>query len=430
MYKKTIPLPYLRNSFVWLLCLLPVAHRASGATVVRTFSRSIARTNSSIEVTATVTTGSAGLRGFSYTDQVPSGLSVTPIRVSINGVAVSNFVFERGQSSDVYAGCTPCRFILERPTSFAQANPVPGAGTVRFVYSINSPNVGVFRLRHFSWSALSADTAEPVFDFSSNSAQASIAFVGSTSTLPTGAFWTLFWQHSNGSLSRWNMVGTTMVGHSPLNPVNLGSQWLARAGTDLNNDGEPDMIFQHSDGRLFAWTMDNLNRVSAMYLNPAQARGWKLMAATDVNGNAQEDLFFQHTNNTLAVWTMSGNTAVQSSFLNPSSAGAGWRLAGTGNFLNGSDRQLLFQHKDGWLAVWAMNGTNRVRASFLNPSKVDPKWKVAATVDLTGDGRHEILFRHDNGQLAYWRMAGTNRVSGGGFTPGSVDPAWRIVGAK
>jgi len=402
------------------------------STTTRTFSRDLSRTNSPIIVTVTFTNADAGsYRGFYYTEQLPSGLSVTPLAVSLNGTPISNYTFETGLSGDVYPGCTPQRWILETPPAFAESNPVTLSGQVQITYSINSSSAGLFRLQQFSWTALDADTNTAAFGTSAITDQHTVAFLATTNPVPTGAIWTLWWQQANGSLARWSMVGDSLMDSSYLHAPNPGSFWSVRANSDLNGDGEEDLLFQSADGQLAAWTLDDTSLVAATYLNPPQApSSWNLMVASDINGDGQKDLFFENAAGNLQVWLMSGTNRTQTVALNPPSVGPDWRLAGAGNFLGSAQPQLLWQSHDGWLALWSMNGTNLVRATYLNPPRVDPSWKVCGTVDLNGDGGTEILWRGDSGGLAYWVMNGTNLVRAAMFNPTVVDPAWRIVGSR
>jgi hypothetical protein len=421
----------LSITIVWVVLAWAVTCSGAG-TMVRAFSRDISRTNSPIIITAQFSSSDTGsLRGFCYADELPSGLAVTPLSVSINGANVADFSFETGQPGDVAPGCVPCRWVLETPPGLTEANPIPLPGSVQIIYAINSLTGGSFDLAQFSWAAMTAGSNAAVFGASGVSDRHTVLFDASTNALPYGALWTLWWQHTNGSLARWTMAGTTNTGSSRLMPSSSGVQWWARACGDLDGAGGVDLYFQSVEGRVAGWTMQEATRERATYLNPSRVQlGWRMLFTEDLFGNGQQDLFFQHTNGTLAIWRMIGTNAAQSFFLNPASVSTTWRLAGAGKFLVSPQPQLLWQHADGWLALWSMNGTNRVRSYYLNPPKVDPRWQVAGTIDLDGDGKSEILWRHDDGRLSYWSLNGTNRVTGGPLGRAAVDPAWRVIGAR
>ena len=71
-----------------LLCLISQVALAatSSLTLTRTFDKTVALTNTSPDA----------LRGFCYFDEVPSGLTVTTVSVTLNGQFLTNFGFESG----------------------------------------------------------------------------------------------------------------------------------------------------------------------------------------------------------------------------------------------------------------------------------------------------------------------------------------------
>jgi hypothetical protein len=142
-------------------CLLPLwvwtAHGFStdNSSPVRSFNRTAAPTNSPVVVSVNFTNQGAGdLRGFYYADQVPSGLVVTPLSMSLNGSGVAGYALESGLPDEVCAGCTPYRWMLEQPPFFPESNPVPLQGVVQIAYSVSSPVAGMFRMQDYSWAAL------------------------------------------------------------------------------------------------------------------------------------------------------------------------------------------------------------------------------------------------------------------------------------
>ena len=401
--------------------------------LTRTFSRDIARTNTPVLITASFTNSEpASLRGFCYTDQLPSGLAVTPVSLSLDGLVISNATFATGQDGDVYPGWTPWRCILEIPSAFAEAHPVPPQGVLRVTYAVTSRSGGLFRLREFTWAAWRADTATAIFGRGQGADEHTLSFVPSTNALPEhGAIWTLWWQHTNGTLARWIMAGTGLVSVGQPNPNTPGPQWQAQAVGEFNPYGTQTLYFEHADGRLAAWRIDEANRVRASYLNPRQVQpAWSLIGLSDINADGQKDLLWQNRDGTVATWLMQDTNCAKAAPFNPPRASPGWRLAGSGNFVAGAQAQLLWQHQDGWLALWTMSGPNYVQSLRLNPPRVDPKWTIAGTADLEGDGKSAILWRHDSGAIAFWSMNGTNLVHSGRLNPGMVDPSWRIVGPR
>jgi hypothetical protein len=398
----------------------------------RTFSRDVAWTNSPIVITATLTNSeAASLRGFCFTEQLPAGLAVTPVSVLLNGVALTNCTFATGLTGDVYPGCTPWRCILEIPPLFSAANSVPSQGAVQITYRISSASAGLFRLRQFTWSASLTDHPTPAFGSSKLRDEHTVCFVPSTVPLPAqGAIWTLWWQHTNGALARWVMVGTNLVACSSMNPPRTAPEWRLRAVGDVNASGEQQLFFEHADGRLVTWFLDDTNVLRSTFLNPRQVQpSWTLITLGDIDGDGQKDFIWRNSDGHVATWFMDDINCSGSASLNPSSVDPAWTLALSGNLTGERQGQLVWQHKDGRLALWSMRGTSLARSSPLNPPRVDPEWKLAGTVDLEGIGTDALLWRHEAGALAFWVMNGTNLVRSGHFGPG-VDPSWQIVGSR
>ncbi len=150
---------------------------SDGSALTRSFAGTISLTNQPLVVTVTFTnSGATALRGFFYTDQVPSGLAVTTLGVKVNGTALNDYTFETGTADSVYAGCTPRRWVLEAPPSFAAANPIPAPGTLQITYAVNSATPGVFPLQHFSWAGYRGNITNTSFGCSENGDQQSLKF--------------------------------------------------------------------------------------------------------------------------------------------------------------------------------------------------------------------------------------------------------------
>src|ERR1035437_6245868 len=140
------------------------------SSLARNCGTTAATTNAPIVVTATFTNGAGlALRGFCFSEQIPSGLNVTMLGFTLNGQSVANYTFESGLDSDVYPGCTPYRWGLELPPGFSENNPVPVNASVQVQYSISSPAVGSFNLQQFSWAGYDPVSTNASFGYSESS---------------------------------------------------------------------------------------------------------------------------------------------------------------------------------------------------------------------------------------------------------------------
>ena len=158
--------------------------------LTRSVNRTAALTNTPIVVTAIFTNaGAFALRGFCYSEQVPSGLALSPLGVMLNGRVVTNYTFEPGQNGDIYAGYTPYRWVLERPVDFTEVNPVSSHADVQILYAIGSLVSGTFDLSEFSWAGYYPGSTNAIFGYSGSSDQQPVWFL-TTDTPPvvTGEF--------------------------------------------------------------------------------------------------------------------------------------------------------------------------------------------------------------------------------------------------
>lgn len=81
---------------------------------------------------------SIDLRGFYYSDQVPTGWAMETVGVWIDGVPVTDYDYRPGSAGGIYPGTTAHRWSLELPQgggSFIPAHPISAlGGTARIVY--------------------------------------------------------------------------------------------------------------------------------------------------------------------------------------------------------------------------------------------------------------------------------------------------------
>jgi hypothetical protein len=142
----------------------------------------------------------------------------------------------------------------------------------------------------------------------------------------------IVFQHTDGTLAVWYMNGSTLSAPALLSPSNPGdAKWRVAGVGDVNKDGKPDLVFQHTDGTLAAWMMNGTSLSSAALLTPNNpgSPAFRVVAVTDINQDGNVDLVFQNTGTRrLAVWMMNGTTLTTSTATNPEDPGAGWQVVG------------------------------------------------------------------------------------------------------
>jgi hypothetical protein len=174
MLKTTLPLMLCASG---LSISAALGFSTDPSSLARSLSTSSAATNAPIVVTATFINGvGLALRGFCYTEQIPSGLSVTMLGLWVNGQSITNYTFESGLDNEVYPGCTSYRWMMELPPGFTANNPVAPSATVRIQYSITSPTAGSFDLQQFNWDGYNSGNTNAAFGYSESSDAQSVSY--------------------------------------------------------------------------------------------------------------------------------------------------------------------------------------------------------------------------------------------------------------
>lgn len=109
----------------------------------------------------------------------------------------------------------------------------------------------------------------------------------------------------------------------------IGASWRVAATAKFNADSSPDIVFQNSDGRIAIWLMDGFARTSSVSLRGGATAGAGFVAvgATDIDEDGNIDIVFQHPDGIFKVWFMAGATFNREVTL-PATVGSGWKLRG------------------------------------------------------------------------------------------------------
>jgi hypothetical protein len=125
----------------------------------------------------------------------------------------------------------------------------------------------------------------------------------------------LLWRNTaTGDLSLWLSDGTAAFpDRYPL--AGPGSDVVAVAVADLDNDWQQEIIFQEHAGseliagRLSYWKMNGLSHVDGGALIPARTAnpGWVIVGAGDFDGDSKDDLLWRNVSTKkLVIWLMDG----------------------------------------------------------------------------------------------------------------------------
>lgn len=252
----------------------------------------------------------------------------------------------------------------------------------------------------------------------------------------------LLWHNvADGRVSTWLMRGTQPLDGTLLNPGQVADvNWAPVAIGDVNRDGRADIIWQHADGRLALWTMVGTSMTDGRPFSaePVADTAWKIRGLADLNQDGDADVIWQHEGDgRITVWFMrySGGSPI-TLYAEPLGPGqvmdVNWRIVGTGDFNRDGWPDLVWQHQaDGRIAVWKMRGTTLLEGDLLSPGQIaDTDWKIRAVGDINGDDMPDLIWQHaTTGEVAAWLMNGTTMMSGVfiGLVP---DTNWRIVGPR
>ena len=231
--------------------------------------------------------------------------------------------------------------------------------------------------------------------------------------------------------------------------------WRLVARADLNNDGIPDLIFQNNVGQIYVWCLDGTGSavsgngsglkvgVSPRFLYGGGLGDWRVVACTDMNGDGNADLVLQNAAGQIYLWLLDGTANTinfatgaglkpGSKFLYSSSFG-GWRIAACTDVNGDGIPDLVFQNSVGQIYVWTLDGTattiNFATGAGLKPgSKMTftaglADWRLVTCTDMNGDDNPDFVFQNGAGQIYVWHLDGTvstiNFATGTGLKPGS-----------
>jgi hypothetical protein len=142
----------------------------------------------------------------------------------------------------------------------------------------------------------------------------------------------LFQNSVTGNLYVWLMQGTREVEGQFITPKDPGADWKVVAVGDMNNDGHADILFQNiNTGNLYVWYMVDTVQADGQFLSPNNpGAGWNVVGLSDINADGQPEIVFQEASTgMLAYWVMDGASLVSIGFPDPMDPGGpDWKLVG------------------------------------------------------------------------------------------------------
>jgi hypothetical protein len=248
----------------------------------------------------------------------------------------------------------------------------------------------------------------------------------------------ILWHHQGtGDLYVWLMSGLVASGGTYLSPPRFAdTRWQIRGLADFNGDGFDDLLWHHQGtGDLYVWLMNGAAAISGSYLTPPRFTDtrWQIRGVADLNEDGDPDILWHHQGTgDLYAWLMDGLSAATGSYLDPRRfADTRWRIRGLSDLNRDGHPDLLWHHQEtGELYVWMLDGLATTAGAYLDPSRfTDTRWQIRRVVDLNEDGNPDILWHHQGtGDLYAWLMDGTAAADGSYLVPSRfADTRWQIV---
>ena len=250
----------------------------------------------------------------------------------------------------------------------------------------------------------------------------------------------LVWQNLNdGRLLLWHLSGATYTFNEPPSiPQITDPNWHIVGTADADADGYNDLYWQHQTaGALAIWYMRDTQVVSTKLVTQVVSdTNWQVRTVTDIDRDGQPDLLWQHrTSGHIAVWYMSGGAFRSSQLVGPGPiSDPEWAIVGAGDANGDARPDLFWQHPaTGQLALWYMDGARLLSTTLLTPSSVaDTNWRVRGIADLNRDGSPDIVWQNvSTSDVAVWMLTGSHfkesRLIKGPTMPASE---WVLTGPR
>jgi|GEM_PF-2738670 len=297
-----------------------------------------------------------------------------------------------------------------------------------------------------------------------------LVVIGITALLATGVFAgndnngedmpAIIFQGEEGDLKAWFMENEVRQAKTVFEDVEDG--WEVKGVVDADGDGNPDLyLYNRDEGKVELWLMDGLEKEDVIEItNPHPDRDtmysfWEMMAVYDLNDSGEPDIIWQALEGDyegeLAVWLMEDRSAKDTGRLinhppDDYTVDPAWEIGAVFDLLGDDEVEVLWHAKEGEhedeLAYWKLDleePFERVdSARIINRPPDDPGikpvWNFRASADLFGDDIEEFLFQHEDGDLAYWRMdvadpEEVRRDASGRLKPREIGTDWTMVGA-
>jgi hypothetical protein len=194
----------------------------------------------------------------------------------------------------------------------------------------------------------------------------------------------------------------------------------ARAQTDFNGDGYPDLLlYAPAAQRTFMWYLRNHVLAGALP-GPILAAPWQVIGAADFNRDTHADyvLLNSDTRSTV-IWHMREGVHIGGG-TGPTLPGGAWSVVALTDFnVDAYPDYLLYNADTHRTVVWYMR--DNVHLTSNSGPTLPSGWNIVGAADFNGDGEPDfVLFKPSTGQSVIWYLSGLTHTNS---RPGPTIPA-------
>ncbi len=187
-------------------------------------------------------------------------------------------------------------------------------------------------------------------------------------------------------------------------PLDASLPKLAYNSSDLEGDGDGDLIFQHEgSGTVVYWAIQHAMNVNGDWIGDYP--DYSLSRIADLNGDRQTDLVL-HNDSTNLVWLEN-----IFGYYNKFSIGAGYVVTASGDLDGDNDADLTFNDAGGNIIVWI---TSADGYGFARQAIWLGAWtghSVMAVADIDADGDDDIVTQDSSGNVNVIEMQNGAKVA-------------------
>jgi hypothetical protein len=223
----------------------------------------------------------------------------------------------------------------------------------------------------------------------------------------------VFRNASNTQFMWWLLRGASVIGTGA---GAIGPDWAVVHTGDVSGDGRADIVW--STGQQVIVSISEGPSFSTLYVQ-AHPPGWRVVGGGDVNGDGTSDLIWRNDGNTqFMFWLMRGASVIGTG---AGAIGADWSVVHTGD-VSGDGRTDIVWSTGHQMIVSISEGISFATA-YLQAHP--PGWRVVGGGDINGDGRSDLVWRNAaNTQFMFWLMRGASVIGTGASV---IGPEWSAV---